>query len=72
MANRVPLARLRGIRLRPPAENNAGLVRSAPLPFPTERALCRAAHPEGDQNDAQDVPEDHEGGDGQGKLTERA
>ena len=31
-----------------------------------------AAHSEGDQNEADDVPEDHEGGDGQGESTECA
>jgi hypothetical protein len=30
------------------------------------------AYSEGDQNDAEDVPEDHEGGDGQGESTECA
>jgi hypothetical protein len=30
------------------------------------------AHSEGDQNDAEDVPEDNEGGDSQGEPTEHA
>ena len=30
------------------------------------------ANSKGDQNEADDVPEDHEGGDGQGEPTERA
>jgi hypothetical protein len=46
--------------------------RPAPLPFPAGRALCRVAHSEGDQNEADHVSDDHEGGDGQGEPTEHA
>ena len=46
--------------------------RPAPLPFPAGRALCRVAHSEGDQNEADHVSDDHEGGDSQGEPTEHA
>lgn len=42
------------------------------MPFPAGQALCRVAHSEGDQNDAEEVPEDHEDGDDQCEPTERA
>jgi hypothetical protein len=42
------------------------------LPFAAWRAICLVAHSKGDQNDAEDVSEDHEGCDGQGEPTERS
>jgi hypothetical protein len=46
--------------------------RVCPVALPAGQALRGVAHPEGDQHDAEDVPEDHEGGDSQDKPTEHA